>query len=124
MFGSAASFIGYFEAGITTSTTPAAGRPFNDDPALEARVSPLVVAAQLSPADRSRMFFVLSADPTSRFYSNQITIMSAVLTAAAIPFGILPSPLGHSWAGVREQLPDMLGLIASRQERLGVFGPP
>jgi S-formylglutathione hydrolase FrmB len=124
VFETAAIFSGYFEAGITTSTTPSAGRPFNNDPAIEDQVSPIVVAQRLPETDRSRLFLALSADPANRFYADQISTFAGVLSAADIPFGILPTPLGHSWAAVREQLPGLLAMVASRQLQRGVFGAP
>jgi hypothetical protein len=35
---------------------------------------------------------------------------------------ILPTPLGHSWSAVREQLPTMMLILAERQVTLGVLG--
>jgi S-formylglutathione hydrolase FrmB len=124
VFGSALIFSGYFEAGITTTTTPNAGRPYNDDQALEARVSPIVVVPRL-PADvRRSMFLAFSADPANRFYGDQITEFAGVLASAGVALAILPTPLGHSWTAVREQLPGMLSILAARQVQLGVFGTP
>ena len=114
-------FSGYFEAGIQSSTTPTAGRPFNDDPTLEARVSPINVLPKLPAAQRSSLFLTFSADPANRFYGDQITEFANSLTASGVPIAILPTPLGHSWAAVREQLPDVLTLLAARQVTLGVF---
>ena len=69
-----------------------------------------------------RIFLAFSADLASRFYADQITEFAGVLNAAGVPFAILPTPLGHSWAAVREQLPGVLAMIAARQVELGVFG--
>jgi enterochelin esterase-like enzyme len=123
VFGSALIFSGYFDAGILTSTTPNAGRPFNNDAALEATVSPIDVVPHLPAAQRHAMFLAFSADPANRFYGDQITAFAGVLDAVGVPMAILPTPLGHSWAAVREQLPDMLAMLAERQVMLGVFGP-
>jgi hypothetical protein len=121
VFSTAMIFSGYFETGIQTSTTPVAGRPFNNDPALEARVSPMLVVPGIARSVRSQLFLTFSADPQNRFYGDQITAFSNVLDANGVSIGILPTPLGHSWAAVREQLPGMLSLLASRQVLLGVF---
>ena len=121
VFGSALIFSGYFEAGIKTTTTPVAGLPFNNDPALEAAVSPIDVVPRLSAAQRRTMFLTFSADPANRFYGDQITTFAGVLDAANVAFAILPTPLGHSWAAVREQLPDVLAILAARMVKLGVF---
>jgi len=121
VFGSAVIFSGYFQAGVKSTTTPNAGRPFNNDPTLEASVSPIDVAPRLTAAQRHAMFVAFSADPANQFYGDQITAFANVLDSAGVPIAILPTPLGHSWAAVREQLPDMLQLLAERQVQLGVF---
>ena len=97
------------------------GRVFNNDPALEAQVSPIDVVPRLPAAQRKTMFLTFSADPANRFYGDQITTFAGVLDAANVAFAILPTPLGHSWAAVREQLPDVLGILAARMVKLGVF---
>jgi len=122
VFGSALIFSGYFVAGISSSTTPTAGRPFNDNPALEARVSPVKLVPGIPGPLRARMFLTLSADPANHFYGTQLTTFARVLDANGVAMAILPSPLGHSWTGVREQLPEVLEMLAARQARLGVFG--
>jgi enterochelin esterase-like enzyme len=121
VFGTAMVFSGYFEAGIKTPTTPTAGRPFNNDPKIIAKVSPIKVVPRLSEAERSKMFFTFSADPDNHFYGDQITAFADVLDANQVAFAILPTPLGHSWSAVREQLPGVLSLLAARQVQLGVF---
>jgi enterochelin esterase-like enzyme len=121
VFSSAVIFSGYFDTGVKSATTPNAGRPFNNDPALEAAVSPMLLVPRI-PADQRRSLFVaFSADPANHFYGDQITAFAGVLDAAGVPMAILPTPLGHSWAAVREQLPDMLAMLAARQVQLGVF---
>jgi enterochelin esterase-like enzyme len=122
VFGTALIFSGYFEAGIKTSTTPTAGRPFNDDLALEAKASPILAVGRLTAAERSALFLAFAADTSNLFYGNQIAAFTGVLQANAVAYAVLPSPLGHSWAAVREQLPDFLALLAARQVRMGVFG--
>jgi enterochelin esterase-like enzyme len=121
VFSTAMIFSGYFQAGVKSSTTPTAGRPYNDNPALEAQVSPINVLPQLPATQRTGLFVTFSADPANHFYGDQITAFAGVLAASNVPIGILPTPLGHSWAAVREQLPDVLALLAARQVKLGVF---
>ena len=67
------------------------------------------------------MFVEFSADPASHLYGGQITDFARVLDANGVPMAILPTPLGHSWAAVRDQVPTMLAILAARQARLGVF---
>ncbi len=124
VFSTAMIFSGYYQAGIRTSTTPVAGRPWNDDPALEAKVSPILLVPQIPAALRSQLFMTFSADPANHFYGEQITAFSKVLDSNGVSMAILPDPLGHSWAAVREQLPGVLSLLAARQVRLGVFKGP
>jgi enterochelin esterase-like enzyme len=122
VFDTALIFSGYFQAGVLTSTTPTAGRPFNDSAALEAKVSPIDVVPKIPASQRQSLFIAFSADPANRFYGDQITAFANVLDQSSVSMAILPTPLGHSWAAVREQLPTMLGILAERQVKLGVFG--
>ena len=122
VFSTAMIFSGYFRAGIKTSTTPTAGRPFNNDPTIEASVSPINVLPQIAPGLRSKLFMTFSADPANHFYGDQITEFAKVADGSGVAIGILPTPLGHSWAAVREQLPGVLAILAARQVQLGVFG--
>ena len=121
VFRSAIIFSGYFVAGIRTTTTPTAYRPFNGDSALEARQSPINIVPAIDPAARSSMFVAFSADPASHLYAGQITAFARVLDANGVAMAILPTRLGHSWAAVRDQVPTMLALLAARQAELRVF---
>lgn len=122
VFGSALIFSSYFVAGIRTTTTPIAYRPFNGDPVIEQQQSPINIVPKIAAATRATMFVTLSADPANRFYGSQATDFAAVLDANRVPLAILPTPLGHSWAAVREQIPAVLSMLAARQVALGVFG--
>ncbi len=121
VFGSAIIFSGYFVSGIRTSTTPTAYRPFNNNPVLEAKMSPINIIPNLPAAVRSSMFVAFSADPGNTFYGAQITAFAKVLDANGVSVAILPTPLGHSWAAVREGVPAVLSMLAARQVTLGVF---
>ena len=121
VFDTAIIFSGYFVSGIHTTTTPVAYLPFNNDPAREAAQSPINIVPTL-PADvRSRLFVAFSADPANAFYGAQITAFAHVLDASGASVAILPTPLGHSWAAVREQVPAVLTILAERQVTLGMF---
>jgi enterochelin esterase-like enzyme len=124
IFSSAMSFSGYFVSGIHSGTTPDAWRPFNDDPAVEYRVSPMTVIPRVSAAGRSRLFFVMASDPKAGLYGPQIKQFAAVLHGAHVSMSIFPTPLGHSWEAARTLLPTMLRLVAGRMVTLGVFASP
>ncbi|MHB8397449.1 MAG: alpha/beta hydrolase [Candidatus Limnocylindrales bacterium] len=121
VFGSAISFSGYFVSGIRTSTTPTAYRPFGGNPVIEAKQSPINIVPSIPAALRSTMFVAFSADPGNTFYGTQITAFAKVLDANGVAVAILPTPLGHSWAAVREEIPAVLAMLAARQAALGVF---
>ena len=121
IFTSAISFSGYFVAGIHSGTTPDAWRPFNDDPGIVYRVSPMTVIPRLSPLRRSRLFFVMASNPNQGFYGPQIKKFAAVLDAANVPMMVIPTPLGHSFEAARTLLPTMLQLVAGRMLSLGAF---
>lgn len=121
IFSSAMSFSGYFVAGIHSGTTPDAWRPFNDDPAVVNRVSPITVIPHVSASLRARLFFVLASDASHGFYGTQMTKFAAVLDLAGVPMTMIPTPLGHSWEAARTLLPTMLELAAGRMVSLGVF---
>ena len=123
IFTSALSFSGYFQAGIHTGTTPDAWRPFNDDPAVEYRVSPMTVIPRVSAALRSRLFFVMASDPNAGLYGPQIKQFAAVLHRSGVAMSIFPTPLGHSFVAAQTLLPTMLEELAGRMVSLGVFGP-
>lgn len=123
LFGSAIVLSGYFVAGIRSGTTPTAGRPFNNDPAVMKAVSPMTVVPLIPTSLTARLFYVIEADPTQGFYGPQMARFAAVLHAAGVPMAIIPTPLGHSWAGARRFVPTMLELVFGRMVSLGVFGP-
>lgn len=122
VFGNAISFSGYFVAGIRSRSTPNAWVVFNGDAALEAKVSPYIVAPRVAPELRSKIFMAMSASPDDWFYGLQVTQFAHILDASGIPVAILPTMLGHSWDAIRDQLQAMLTVLVARQARLGVFG--
>ena len=122
IFSSAISFSGYFVAGIHTGTTPDAWRPFNDDPGVIYRFSPMTVIPRVSPSARSRLFFVMASDVNQGFYGPQMLKFAHVLDGAGVAMTIIPTPLRHSWEAARTLLPTMLRMVAGRMVSLGVFG--
>jgi len=121
LFATAIAVSGYYEAGIRSSSTPNAWRPFAGNAAVEAMYSPLVLAGQESAAARSTLFFELSADPTESFFGPQYAAFAAALHAAGIPVALFPTTAGHSWQEVRTEIPTLLETLAQRENALGVF---
>lgn len=122
VFGSAISFSGYYQAGIRSSETPNAWRPFGGSATYEAAWSPLMLAGQIPAVTRSSMFMVMEADPTEAFFGPQYEAMVTAAHAAGISLALLPSGLGHSWAAPRDLMSRALVLVAERQNAWGVFG--
>jgi enterochelin esterase-like enzyme len=122
LFASALSWSGYFQAGIRSSQTPNAWRPFGGDPTVEAAWSPFTLAQGLAPRIAGRMFVELSADPSDSFYGVQYGSFAATLHAVGVPVALFPTRLGHAWTAVRVQAPTMLMTLADRWTALGVFG--
>ena len=121
LFGTAMAISGYYQAGIRSSETPNAWRPFGGHAAVEAAYSPLVLAGRLSPAARGTLFFELSAQPSEPFFGPQYAGFAAALHEAGIPVALLPSTAGHSWQEVRDELPPLLVTLGQRENAMGVF---
>ena len=122
LFGTAMSFSGYYHAAIQSNQTVNAARPFDGDQAAIANHSPDILARQIAPSIRGRLFFELEADPTNRFYGVQYQQFSSALEAAGIPVALFPTPLGHGWQAPRGYLPAVLTTLAAHEVALGVFG--
>ena len=122
VFSSAISFSGYYQAGIRSTDTPNAWRPFGDNASYEAAWSPLTLAGQIPAATRSSMFMVMEADPTEAFFGPQYNAMVTAAHAGGVSLALLPSGLGHSWAAPRNLMGKALVLVADRQNASGVFG--
>jgi enterochelin esterase-like enzyme len=121
VFATAMAISGYFQAGIRTSETPNAWRPFGADAGVEAAYSPVLLAARVSPADRGTLFFELSARPDEAFFGPQYAAFAAALHDSGIPVALFPSAAGHSWQEVRTELPALLEMLGQRENALGVF---
>jgi len=122
LFGASIAFSGYYEAAIHSSQTINAALPFDGSQAAIAAHSPLTLLASVPPKVRHRMLFELSADPTNWFYGVQYRRFSAALEAAGYPVALFPTPLGHSWAASRLQLPEALTTLAGHEAAIGTFG--
>lgn len=120
VFGSAVSISGYFSAGIRSSETPNAWRPFGRLPALIAADSPMRLAETIAPVVRRSIFVVLVAQPGNPFFGGQAAAFAGVLERAGYPLAVIAAGRGHSWGQVRSVLAAALELVALRQARLGV----
>lgn len=121
VFSSAIAFSGYYTAAIRSSQTPNAWRPYGGDRALIDATSPVLQVAALAQADRGGLFIELSANPASAFYGPQYRTFGAAVHRAGVALALFPSPTGHSWVTVRNQLPEVLGALAAREVVTGVF---
>jgi enterochelin esterase-like enzyme len=121
VFNNSIVFSGYFEAAPRSGHTPNAWRPYGGDKALIAATSPLLLVNNVPAAVRPSLFFALSADPREQFYGPQYVTFAAALQTNGIAVALFPTPLGHAWAALRQQLPSVLETLASHQAETGVF---
>jgi len=121
VFGQAIALSGYYTAGIRTGQTINAWRPFADNAAMMRAYSPVDLAAQLTPAERSRLFIVLGGSSTQPFYGAQLNAFAAELGQLGIAHAVIGDSLEHTWAGFERDLPIALHLVGLRQARLGLF---
>ncbi len=114
VFRQAIAFGGYYTAGIESSQTVNAWRPWNRDAAAIAAHSPVLMAGAL-PADvRSKVFLFVSGSATAPFFGQQYTDFEKALTDAGIPHQFLDTPAAHSWPTVQAALPRALKSVMDR----------
>ncbi len=123
VFRQAVSFSGYFVAGMASSQTINAWRPWGGQPGLIDANSPLKVAARTPTSIARTLFVVLSGSRTDAPYGPQLVDFAKALADAGVPHAILAGALGHSWREVGDDLPTALALVAARQVQLGVYRP-
>ncbi|HYK95638.1 MAG TPA: alpha/beta hydrolase-fold protein [Candidatus Dormibacteraeota bacterium] len=121
VFSTAIAFSGYFQAGVRSSETPNAWRPYGGNQSAENQVSPLLRVLDFSNHRGASLFFELSADTHEAFFGPQVRAFTAALQGSGIPFVVFPTHLGHAWAAVRAQIAVVLETLAQRQSALGVF---
>lgn len=121
VFSSAISFSGYFQAAIRSAQTPNAWRPYGGDPALITATSPIDEVTQLPSGVASSLFVAVSASPGDPFYGPQYRSFVTAAKARGVALALFPTPLGHSWRAVREQLSEVLATLAARETRAGIF---
>ncbi|MBI3751449.1 MAG: hypothetical protein HY263_07315 [Chloroflexi bacterium] len=121
LFATSIAFSGYFQAGIRSGSTPNAWLPFGGSPSLEAQFSPLALIPRLATATRRGLLVELSANPAQPFYGPQYAGFAAALRRAGVPVVQFPTPLGHAWAAIRDQLGVVLETWAERMVALGTL---
>lgn len=122
VFGTAISISGYYQAGVKSSQTPNAWRPFGGQASAIDRYSPLMLVTHLTASQRQSVQLILEADPAQPFYGPQFEAMVAAAHRAGVSVITLTERLPHSWPAVKLALPTMLADLARRQVALGVFG--
>ena len=118
VFRQAASFGGYYTAGIKSGQTNNAWRPFGPAGGAQNRIadhSPILLARLVPPEQRSDLFMYVTGSPDQPFYGDQYTAFKTELAGDGIPAQMVDTPVAHSWTAVKVALPDALSAIAAAQ---------
>ena len=118
VFRQAASFGGYYTAGIKSGQTNNAWRPFGPASGAQNRIadhSPILLARLVPPEQRSDLFMYITGSPDQPFYGDQYTAFKTELAGDGIPSQTIDTPVAHSWTAVKVSLPDALSAIAAAQ---------
>jgi hypothetical protein len=118
LFGAALAFSGYFHAGLAG---PNSARPFGNNPLALRGASPDVVVAQLAPAARKRLYFVVVAQPGQPLYGTQADAFNRLLSIDGYPHLSIAASQPHGWAQVREEFSNVMGAWATWLVGSGVF---
>jgi S-formylglutathione hydrolase FrmB len=105
VFSIAISFSGYFWAG---GAGPNAERPFGGVPAEIQSHSPAVLAPQIPAEERSRLYFVIIADPAQDFYGPNAMSFDKILSTSGYKHLVVNSLYTHGWPQVRYESPGAL----------------
>jgi enterochelin esterase-like enzyme len=117
VYATSISFSGYYYAGIGSA---AAHRPYGTQANMDA-VSPALLVPKLTPAEKTRSYFVVVANPTQVFYGFQADNFEKILTADHVGFDAVKSVWVHSWTQVREEFPVAVQAWAARMVADGVW---
>jgi enterochelin esterase-like enzyme len=121
-FRQAATFGGYYSAGMQSPQTVNAWRPYGGDPATMEAHSPLLLAPTIPESVRPDLFVLVSGYAAQPFYGDQFTAFGAALDQAGIPNQQLVVRNAHSWQSVRANLPVALRTLT--QVQMGLTPPP
>jgi len=115
VFGISISFSGYYWAGAAGTGS---ALPFGNTAGLDAH-SPALLAPQIPSKERSKMYFVVIADPGQQFYSQEAQAFEKILKTNGFPYLAVSSPYTHGWGQVRYETP---GAMVDWGARLVVNG--
>jgi enterochelin esterase-like enzyme len=118
VFASAISFSGYFTAGAAGAATKI---PFGGNQKLIDNDSPTYVAPRLAASVKPNLYFVIVANRTQEFYGSEATGFAKILDDAGIKNSFIDSDSPHGWPQVRNNLEQVLVLLATQQAAWGVF---
>jgi hypothetical protein len=118
VFGTAIPFSAYYFAG---EGNPTSGDPFAGSPSALADASPMILAARLSSADRSKLYFIVIAQPSQPIYGAEATEFERLLYTENYQFVTLNASLPHGWDQVRAELPAALEAWAAHMTAAKVF---
>jgi enterochelin esterase-like enzyme len=121
VFASAIAMSGYYQAGLQSGQTVEAGRVFGTSVAYRDANSPDVLAARMGASVARTLFVELNANPAEPIYGPQYAGFAAALHAAGVPVALFPTPFGHAWSSVRDEVPQLLMTLAERWSAVGLF---
>jgi len=118
VFGTAIPFSAYFFAG---EGNPESRRPFAGNSSALAEASPMILASQLTTAERARLYFIVVAQPSQPTYGTEATEFEHLLLAENYQFVSLNADMPHGWDQVRSELPAALEAWAAHMTAVKVF---
>jgi enterochelin esterase-like enzyme len=118
VFGTAIPMSGYFWAGEGDANSK---DPFVGDASALIQASPMVLATELSAADRDKLFFVVVAKPAQPVFGFQATEFEHLLQIEGYHYVALDSDLPHGWEQVRQAFPPALEAWATHLVAAKVF---
>jgi hypothetical protein len=121
VFGTSIPFSAYFFAG---EGNPESGRPFAGSPSALAEASPMILASQLTAAERAMLYFIVIAQPSQPLYGTEATEFERLLLAENYQFVGLNAGVPHGWDQVRGELPAALEAWAVHMAAVKVFSNP
>ncbi len=117
VFSISISFSGYYWAGAAGGSS---ATPFGGTAGLNAH-SPALLAPQIPAKERSKLYFVLVADMSQRFYGPQAAAFEKILTADGYKYIAATSPYTHGWSQVRYETPGAMQAWGARLVVNGIW---
>jgi len=119
VFATSIPVSGYFWAGDGGSTS---ALPFAGSASALADASPMIVATHLPAAQRSKLYFIVVADPGQPLYGDEAAAFERLLKVEGYPVVAINSDLPHGWDQLRRELPAVLEAWAGHLVAAGVSG--